>query len=63
MKLKKVAYLSSLFRFFLPFLHKVVGETVLPNNFFKNSLTLLRKLLMNLFSKKITSIIKLNYAK
>jgi hypothetical protein len=34
MKLKKVAYPSSLPNFSLSSMHKVVGAAVLPNNFF-----------------------------
>jgi hypothetical protein len=33
-------------------MHEVVGETILPNIFFQNSLASSRKLLIKLFSKK-----------
>jgi hypothetical protein len=45
----KVTYHSFLIFFF----HPAASEPVLPNNFFfQNSLTLFRKLLIKLFSKK-----------
>jgi len=62
MKLKKVAYCSSLLHFFLSSMHEVVGEAILPNTFFKQ-LSFIRKLLMKLFSKKTALLVKLSCAK
>jgi hypothetical protein len=39
MKLKKVAYCSSLSYFSLSFIHKAVGEVILPNIFFAKQLS------------------------
>jgi len=63
MKLKKLAYCNSLPHFFLPSMQKVVGEVILSNIFFQNSLALFRKLLMKLFYKKIALLVKLSCAK
>jgi hypothetical protein len=51
-KLKKGPYPSSLPHFSQPSINKVIGETVLPNNFFQNSSASPIKLLMKLFFKK-----------
>jgi len=51
MKLKKVAYCSSVL-FLSPIYARSVIEAILPNTFFQNSLASSRKLLMKLFSKK-----------
>jgi len=60
---EKVAYASSLPYFFLLSMYEVVGEAILSYNFFQNSSALLRKLLIKLFSKKTTSLLKLTCAK
>jgi len=63
MKLKKIAYCSSLPHFSLSSMHEVVVEAILPNIFFKTAQLHLESCSWSYFLKKIALLVKLSYAK